>query len=58
MDLSKALENLKFDTRMKDWNVKQGIVTKDDLEKNIKNLKDDAANSEEVTLEDKGDFEG
>jgi hypothetical protein len=58
MDLSKALENLKFDTRMKDWNVKQGIVTKDDLDKNIKNLKDDAANSEEVTLEDKGDFEG
>jgi hypothetical protein len=58
MDLSKALENLKFDTRMKDWNVKQGIVTKEDLDKNIKNLKDDVANSEEVTLEDKGDFEG
>lgn len=58
MDLSKALDSLKFDTRMKDWNLKQGIVTKDDLEKNIKGLKDDAANSEEVTLEDKGDFEG
>ncbi|MGZ6479848.1 MAG: hypothetical protein ACXWQE_11125 [Bdellovibrionales bacterium] len=58
MDLSKALDSLKFDTRMKDWNLKQGIVTKDDLDKNIKGLKDDAANSEEVTLEDKGDFEG
>lgn len=57
MDLSKALENLKFDTRMKDWNVKQGVVTKDDLEKNVKNLKDSAADCEEVTLEDKGDFE-
>ena len=58
MDLNKALDNLKFDTRMKDWNIKQGVVTKDDLEKNLKGLKDDAANSEEVTLEDKGDFEG
>lgn len=57
MDLNKALENLKYDTRMKDWNMKQGLVTKQDLEKNLETLKDEAANSEEVTLEDKGDFE-
>jgi hypothetical protein len=57
MDLSKALENLKFDTRMKDWNIKQGLVTTDDLEKNKSNLKDSATDCEEVTLEDKGDFE-
>ena len=58
MDLAKALENLKFDTRMKDWNVKQGVLTKDDFEKNVKGLKDSAGDCEEVTLEDKGDFEG
>jgi hypothetical protein len=58
MDLNKALENLKFDTRMKEWNVKQGLVSREDLEKNLKGLKDNAGDCEEVTLEDKGDFEG
>ncbi len=58
MDLSKALENLKFDTRMKDWNIKQGTITKEDVEKNLKSLRDHAGDCEEVTLEDKGDFEG
>jgi hypothetical protein len=58
MDLSKALENLKHDTRMKDWNTKQGVLTKDETEKNLKGLKDSAGDCEEVTLEDKGDFEG
>ena len=58
MDLSKALENLKYDTRMKDWNMKQGMVTIDDLEKNLKSLKDSAGDCVEVTLEDRGDFEG
>lgn len=58
MDLNKALDNLKFDTRMKDWNVKQGLVTKEDVEKNVKGLRDMVNDCEEVTLEDKGDFEG
>jgi hypothetical protein len=57
MDLAKALENLKFDTRMKEWNMKQGLVTKEDLEKNVSGLKDSAGDCEEVTLEDRGDFE-
>lgn len=57
MDLNKALENLKFDTRMKDWNMKQGLLQKEDLEKYLKTLKDNAPDCEEVTLEDKGDFE-
>ena len=58
MDLGKALDNLKYDTRMKDWNTKQNLVTKEELEKNLKGLKDHAGDCEEVTLEDKGDFEG
>jgi len=57
MNLAKALENLKFDTRMKDWNLKQGLVTKEDVEKNLSGLKDHAGDCEEVTLEDRGDFE-
>ena len=58
MDLHKALENVKFDTRMREWNVKQGTINKDDVEKNLKTIKDSAGDCEEVTLEDKGDFEG
>lgn len=45
MDLSKALENLKFDVRMKDWNIKQGVTKDKDHEEHIKNLKDIAAQS-------------
>jgi len=56
MDLSKALENLKFDTRMKDWVVKQGLASKEDLAKNLTTLPDCKADCEEVTLEDKPGF--
>jgi hypothetical protein len=31
MNLGKALEALKFDNRMKDWNLKQNKVTADEL---------------------------
>jgi hypothetical protein len=58
MDLNKALELLKFDTRMKEWNLKQGLVSKEEVEKYNQGLKDSANDCEEVTLEDKGDFEG
>jgi hypothetical protein len=56
MDLSKALENLKFDVRMKDFGVKHGAVTADEIQKNLQSLPDAAADCEEVTLEDKPDF--
>lgn len=56
MDLAKALENLKHDTRMKDWVVKTGYATKEELQKNISTLPDNAADCEEVTLEDKPGF--
>ena len=58
MDLAKALENLKFDNRMKDWNIKQGLINKEDVERFNQGLKDSAADCEEVTLEDVADFEG
>lgn len=40
MDLSKALESLKYDVRMRDWNLKQGVVKHQDIEDHLKNLKD------------------
>ncbi|NJL26330.1 MAG: hypothetical protein HC902_15055 [Calothrix sp. SM1_5_4] len=56
MDLNKALEALKFDQRMKDYYLKHGLVTKEELEAYMKSLEDSANHSEPVTLEDKGDF--
>jgi hypothetical protein len=56
MDLSKALEALKFDTRMKDWVVKHGLTTKEDIQKHMQQLPDSKADCEEVTLEDRPDF--
>ena len=56
MDLTKALEALKFDTRMKDWVLKHGVATKEDLQKNVQSLPDSRNECEEVTLEDRPDF--
>lgn len=56
MDLNKALDILKFDQRMKDYYLKHGLVTKEELETYMKSLEDSGAMSEPVTLEDKGDF--
>lgn len=56
MDLSKALEHLKFDTRMREWNLKQGNIKKEDLEKYLQSLPDSSAACEQVTLEDREDF--
>ncbi len=56
-DLNQSLDTMKFDVRMRDWNIKQGNLKKEDLEKYLKSLNDSSAACEPVTLEDKEDFE-
>jgi len=56
MDLNKAFDSLKFDIRMRDWCIKHGLITREDLEKYLKSLDDYTGSCEPVTLEDKGDF--
>ncbi len=56
-DLNQSLDKMKFDVRMRDWNIKQGNVKKEDLEKHMQSLNDSSASCEPVTLEDKEDFE-
>lgn len=56
MDLNQALERMKFDQRMRDFYLKHGMVTREELEQNLKKLADSGDNAEPVTLEDKGDF--
>lgn len=53
MDLNAAMKNLLFDTRMKDWNLKQGVVTKEEIDANLKALKDSKQECEPITLEDR-----
>lgn len=31
VDLNQALETMKYDVRMRDWNIKQGTIKKEDL---------------------------
>ncbi len=56
MNLTQALENLKYDTRMKEWIVKHGVATKEDLVKAQQALPDSKELCEPVTLEDRPDF--
>ncbi len=56
MDLNQALENLKFDIRMRDWNLKQGLIKNEDWDSYLKSLTDSSSASEPVTLEDREDW--
>lgn len=56
IDLQSAMDRLKFDTRMKEWVLKQGMTTKEELEKYLNGLPDSKNDSESVTLEDRPDF--
>ncbi len=55
MDLHKALENLKFDSRMADWNLVHGIVKEEDLTKFKNSLQDLSAQAIPISLQDDDD---
>lgn len=52
MSLNKALENLKFDKRLVDINVRQGRLTQEEYDQHLKTLKDLEADVEKLNLED------
>lgn len=51
MSLNKALENLKFDKRLVELNIKMGRVTQAEVDQNNKSLEDLEAQSEKLDLE-------
>lgn len=51
MNLGKALEALKFDNRMKDWNLKQSKVTAQELQSFDQGLEDLSAKAMPLDLE-------
>lgn len=51
MSLNKALENLKFDKRLVELNLKLGRVTQQEIDQNTKSLQDLEAQSEKLDLD-------
>lgn len=51
MSLNKALQDLKFDKRLIDLNIRQGRLTNEELEQKIKNLEDLEAQCEKLDIE-------
>ncbi len=52
MDINKALETMKYDVRMIDWNLNQGLLKPNELTQQLASLPDSKPQAEEVTLED------
>ncbi len=51
MSLNKALENLKFDKRLAELNLKLGRVTQAEIDQNTQNLPDLEAQCEKLDIE-------
>ncbi|MCB0355614.1 MAG: hypothetical protein KDD40_01320 [Bdellovibrionales bacterium] len=54
--LDTALANLKFDSRMIDWNIKNGLLTKEELQTYLNSLKDCSGNTVNIDLEEDSDY--
>ena len=50
-DLPTAIKNLKYDKRMRDWNIKQKLLTEEEWRKRIAGLKDLSAQAEALSEE-------
>ena len=55
MSLDKALKNLKYDVRMTEFNVNNGLISKEELKSHLDQLPDAGANSEKLDIEDNSD---
>ena len=53
MSLDKAMKNLKYDTRLAEYNLNNGLITKQELEKHLATLPDDSSKSEPLKIEEK-----
>ena len=52
MSLDKALKNLKFDSRMTEFNLNNNVISKEELKAHLEKLPDSGANSEQIDLEE------
>ena len=54
MTLDRSMQDLKFDNRMVEKNLRDGKVSKEEVESHLSGLEDCSANAVAVTLEDNG----
>ncbi len=54
MSLDKALKNLKSDVRMTEFNVNNGVISKEELKAHLSQLPDSGNNSEKLDIEENG----
>lgn len=52
MSLDKSLKNLKFDVRMAEFNLNNGLVSKEELNAHLSQLPDVGSNCEQIDLEE------
>lgn len=55
--LDRALANLKFDSRMVDWNIQNGLITKVEFDKHLNDLKDLTQQTQKLEFEEDRDHE-
>ncbi|MBX3019039.1 MAG: hypothetical protein KF767_14220 [Bdellovibrionaceae bacterium] len=55
MAKSRQDELIKFDSRMIDWNLSRGIITKEEYEKHLASLPDLSAQAEKIELDETSD---
>lgn len=54
MALDKAMKNLKFDVRLTEFNLNNGLLSKEELQQHLAKLPDCGAQSESVNLDGRG----
>lgn len=52
MSLDKALKALKFDARMLEFNVNNGVISKEELKAHLDSLQDSGNNCEKLNIEE------
>ena len=52
MSLDKAMKSLKYDTRMLEFNLRAGTLTKEEVKKHLEQLPDSGNNCEKLDLEE------
>ena len=52
MSLDKATQNLKLDSRLVEFNIRTGQLTKEELQKHLASLPDSAAQCEKINIEE------
>ena len=52
MSLDKAMQNLKLDLRLLEFNLRTGQITKEEVQKHLSSLPDSAGNCEKINIEE------